>query len=114
MLRKLEFRAAQVRFDNLLDRVGRGEQFVITMHGQPIAKLEPSGNGRRKRPRRGSLIQFFARSPLARSGIKYRAGQGWAAQERAVSFLPDFGVLCQWFGRGPDLPLNPANMYVYG
>jgi prevent-host-death family protein len=34
---------AKTRLSELLDRVERGEQIVITRHGRPIARLVPEG-----------------------------------------------------------------------
>lgn len=34
---------AKTRLPALLDRVARGEQFIITKHGRPIARLVPVG-----------------------------------------------------------------------
>ena len=36
---------AKSRLSHLLDRVERGEQFVITRHGHPIARLIPESGG---------------------------------------------------------------------
>ncbi len=35
---------AKTHLSDLLERVARGEQFVITKHGRPIARLVPVGN----------------------------------------------------------------------
>ncbi len=35
---------AKTRLADLLDRVERGEQIVITRHGKPIARLVPEGH----------------------------------------------------------------------
>jgi len=40
---------AKVKFSELLRRVEKGERFVITRHGVPVAVLEPV-SPRRKRP----------------------------------------------------------------
>jgi prevent-host-death family protein len=34
---------AKTRLSELLDRASRGESFVITKHGRPVAKLVPDG-----------------------------------------------------------------------
>ena len=34
---------AKARLSELLDRVARGEQIVITRHGKPVARLVPEG-----------------------------------------------------------------------
>ena len=38
---------AKTRLSELLDRVERGEQIVITRHGRPIARLVPEGEAER-------------------------------------------------------------------
>ena len=35
--------AAKTQLPKLLDRVRRGERFVITKHGRPVAELVPAG-----------------------------------------------------------------------
>ncbi len=39
---------ARVKFSELLRRVEKGEQFVITRHGRPVAVLEPVSPARRR------------------------------------------------------------------
>lgn len=39
--------AAKTRLSELLDRVERGEQIVITRHGRPIARLVPEAEAER-------------------------------------------------------------------
>jgi prevent-host-death family protein len=34
---------AKTQLPKLLDRVSRGERFLITKHGRPVAKLVPAG-----------------------------------------------------------------------
>ena len=34
---------AKTRFGELLDRVGRGEEIVITRHEKPVARIGPEG-----------------------------------------------------------------------
>ena len=34
---------AKTRFGQLLDRVSRGEEIVITRHGKPVARIVPEG-----------------------------------------------------------------------
>ena len=38
----VDVREAKTQFQRLLNRVGRGERFVITKRGRPIAKLIPA------------------------------------------------------------------------
>ena len=37
---------AKTRFGELLDRVSRGEEIVITRHDQPVARIVPEGKRR--------------------------------------------------------------------
>ncbi len=43
---------AKTRFGELLDRVSRGEEVVITRHDKPVARLVPEGGQRREDVRR--------------------------------------------------------------
>jgi prevent-host-death family protein len=36
---------AKTRFGELLDRVARGEEIVITRHEKPVARIVPEGGG---------------------------------------------------------------------
>lgn len=43
---------AKTRFGELLDRVSRGEEVVITRHDRPVARIVPEGGTRRDEVRR--------------------------------------------------------------
>ncbi|MGQ0735885.1 MAG: type II toxin-antitoxin system Phd/YefM family antitoxin [Acidobacteriota bacterium] len=43
---------AKTRFGELLDRVSRGEEIVITRHDRPVARLIPEGAPRQDEVRR--------------------------------------------------------------
>ena len=43
---------AKTRFGELLDRVARGEEVVITRHDKPVARLVPEGAHRQDEVRR--------------------------------------------------------------
>jgi prevent-host-death family protein len=43
---------AKTRFGELLDRVSRGEEVVITRHDKPVARLVPEGTPRQDEVRR--------------------------------------------------------------
>lgn len=43
---------AKTRFGELLDRVARGEEVVITRHDKPVARLVPEGTRRQDDVRR--------------------------------------------------------------
>lgn len=43
---------AKTRFGELLERVARGEEVVITRHDKPVARMVPEGGPRRDEVRR--------------------------------------------------------------
>ena len=45
---------AKTRFGELLDRVAKGEEVVITRHGKPVARLIPEGARRHDDVRRSA------------------------------------------------------------
>jgi prevent-host-death family protein len=52
---------AKTHFPALLDRVARGEQFIITRHGRPIARLVPVGRtGSDRRREAVERLRLFA------------------------------------------------------
>jgi prevent-host-death family protein len=61
---------AKTRLSELLDRVERGEQIVITRHGKPIARLVPEGGHDREAAL--AAIEELARyrNELAARGIR--------------------------------------------
>jgi prevent-host-death family protein len=60
---------AKTRLSELLDRVARGEQIVITRHGKPVARLVPEG-GHDKVAARAAVARIRAlRSELAARGV---------------------------------------------
>ena len=61
--------AAKTRLSELLDRVERGEQVVITRHGKPVARLVPEG-GHDKAAARAAVARLFALGEqLSRQGV---------------------------------------------
>lgn len=46
----------------IVDRVARGQTFVVTRHGRPVAELRPVGQGRGRLVRREELAQTAARA----------------------------------------------------
>ena len=62
---------AKTRLSELLDRVERGEQIVITRHGKPIARLIPEGG--HDRAAALAAIQELTRSrkELAARGVRF-------------------------------------------
>jgi len=61
-MRRIGVREAKARFSELLRRVEKGERFVITKHGVPVAVLKPVPHQRKKDVREVILqIREFAR-----------------------------------------------------
>ncbi len=48
-MRQVQSSVAKAKFAELLDEVERGETIVITRRGEPIARIEPEAEARRKR-----------------------------------------------------------------
>jgi prevent-host-death family protein len=60
---------AKTHFSQLLDRVERGEEIVITRHGKPVARLAPT---EKKRDPKAALEAFRAvRASLKERGISF-------------------------------------------
>ena len=61
---------AKVHLAQLLDRVERGEEIVITRHGRPIARLVPNGPGHDIAAARAAVAALFAvRDELTATGV---------------------------------------------
>jgi prevent-host-death family protein len=75
---------AKTRLSELLDRVERGEQFVITRHGRPIARLVPEG--RRNVAQAIAALKRIAarRKELAARGVHITQGEirAWREEGR--------------------------------
>ena len=63
---------AKTYLPKLLDRVGKGERFVITSHGRPVAELTPVGKRDEKSIRRAIGDLRSLRDELARRGVRMR------------------------------------------
>ncbi|BAC88574.1 type II toxin-antitoxin system Phd/YefM family antitoxin [Gloeobacter violaceus] len=64
---------AKTHFANLLERVARGEQIVITRHGTPVARLVPiSGNDRERAKQTITRLKEFSRGQTL-EGLSIRA-----------------------------------------
>ncbi len=57
---------AKTRFDELLDRVVRGEEIVITRHEKAVARLVPEGGANLTQTRRAVADLRAGRSLMAR------------------------------------------------
>ena len=88
-MQRIEFRAAQLHFDKLLERVQRGERFEITVRTRPIARLEPPDKPAEAVGRTGNLADFFRRSPSPNSGVKTRRLKDGPRKIRVRPFVSD-------------------------
>jgi prevent-host-death family protein len=61
---------AKTRLSELLDRVERGEQIVITRHGKPVARLVPEGGHDRAAARAAVDELTRLRKELAARGVR--------------------------------------------
>ena len=68
-MREIGAYEAKTHLPKLLERVEKGERFIITRHGRPVAELAPVGKRDEKSIRRaiGDLRSF--RDELARRGV---------------------------------------------
>jgi prevent-host-death family protein len=57
---------AKTRFGELLDRVARGEEIVITRHDKPVARIVPEGSRSLERVRRAVEDLRALREEIAR------------------------------------------------
>jgi prevent-host-death family protein len=69
---------AKTRFGELLDRVAKGEEIVITRHDRPVARIVPEGAQRLDHVRRAvgglrELQQRIARRTKGRAKLSARA-----------------------------------------
>ncbi len=63
---------AKTHLPKLLERVRKGERFVITRHGQPVAELIPIAGRNVQRIRRAIADLRSARKGLARRGVRLK------------------------------------------
>lgn len=59
---------AKNKLSALLDRVERGEEIVITRHGQPVARLVPSAGGADRAQARAAAKRIRARAAQVKGG----------------------------------------------
>ena len=63
---------AKTHLPELLDRVQKGERFVITKHGRPVAELTPYAGHNTERARRALAEMRRVRLGLARRGVRLK------------------------------------------
>ena len=79
--------AAKTRFGELLERVARGEEIVITRHDKPVARIVPEGAQRLEDVRRAvgglrELQQRIARHSKGRARLSDREVRSAIAEGR--------------------------------
>jgi prevent-host-death family protein len=79
---------AKTRFDELLERVARGEEVVITMHDRPVARIVPEG-----RPSLAQTREAVALLNALRARIAKRTKGGPTLSDRDVRTAIDRGRL---------------------
>lgn len=57
---------AKTRFGELLDRVSRGEEIVITRHEKPVARMVPEGRSSVRQIREAAMELKALRKQMAR------------------------------------------------
>lgn len=67
---------AKTRFGELLERVARGEEVVITRHDKPVARIVPEGA-----PRLEEVRRAVAGLHALREGIRKRSRAGLTDKE---------------------------------
>lgn len=62
---------AKTKFSELLDRVERGEEVVVTRHGKPVAKIvsSPAGSRQSSRDLKAEIMEL--RERLRREGVSF-------------------------------------------
>ena len=60
---------AKTRLSELLDRVEKGEQIIITRHGKPVARLVPEGEHDRAAARTAVAELFALGEEIRRRGV---------------------------------------------
>jgi prevent-host-death family protein len=63
---------AKTRFGELLERVGRGEEIVITRHDRPVARIVPEGRASHQQVERAVQTLHELRATIARQPRRSR------------------------------------------
>ena len=69
-MREIGAYEAKTHLPKLLEQVEKGERFVITRHGRPVAELAPVGRRNEERMRRAIGDLHSLRDELARRGVR--------------------------------------------
>ena len=69
VVRKVGAFEAKTKFSELLDRVERGEEIIITRHGKPVARLKPV-QGTTREEREAQAEEALRRLKELRKGVR--------------------------------------------
>ena len=67
---------AKAKFSEVISRAESKGPQIVTRHGRKVAVIVSAEEWDRNKPRKGTLADFFARSPLRGSGIKIERLKG--------------------------------------
>ena len=67
---------AKAKFSEVIDKARSQGPQIITRNGRKAAVVVAADEWERKTRRKGNLAEFFASSPLRRSGLKIRRLRG--------------------------------------
>jgi prevent-host-death family protein len=67
---------AKAKFSEVIDRAESDGPQTITRNGRTTAVIVAAGEWERKTKRKGTLADFFAASPLRRSGVQIKRLRG--------------------------------------
>jgi prevent-host-death family protein len=71
IISQIAFHQAKARLSEVLDRVERGEEIVITRHGRPVARIVGTGPGHDVAAARAAAADLLAmRDQLAAEGVR--------------------------------------------
>jgi prevent-host-death family protein len=68
--------SAKARFSEVISRAESKGPQIVTRHGRKVAVIVSAEEWERDKVRKGTLADFFARSPLRGSGIKIERLKG--------------------------------------
>ena len=69
VVRKVGAFEAKTKFSELLDRVERGEEIIITRHGKPVARMKPV-QGTTREEREAQAEEALKRLKELRKGVR--------------------------------------------
>jgi antitoxin Phd len=77
MAKRWQLQDAKNHFSELVDRALTDGPQTVTRHGEPVVVVVPYAAFRRRAVRGGSLVEFFARSPLRGVELDLTRDEPW-------------------------------------